>query len=87
MSAAPNTETSFPYVIVAVIAVGLVVGAWMYTVTDPVAQAVFASNSYSAPGTGGNLLGWFKIIWNKLLPLVFMVGILFEVWVVTRREG
>lgn len=74
--------------VIAILAVTTgVIGALVLTVTDPVAQALFASPNYSSSTTyGSDLLGWLKHGWNYW-PVFLLMGIGVTVWVKTRRPG
>lgn len=83
-----QSRFSLPYVILATVATGLLVGAGMLTVTDPVMQSLFGNPNWSSDvGILSDLLGWFVSAWNVVLPLVILFAILFEVWVYSRRGG
>lgn len=88
MSASATGRNSLPYVLIGTVVGGLVIGALMYTIGDPIAQALFSSPAYASDGTvGSNLLRWFVTIWEVLLMIVVLVAIMFEVWVYSRQSG
>lgn len=77
---------SLPYVITGTILLGLIGGALMFTITDPLMQALFGSPGWSSSTTYNTaLLGWFVDLWEIVLPMAVLVAILFEVWVYSRR--
>lgn len=63
----------------------VLVGAILLTVLDPVAQAAFSSSMYNSSTSAGQMTtGAMEDMW-KYWPLFILLGIMFLVWVVTRR--
>lgn len=78
---------SAAWVVVVVTTTAMVVGALLLTVTDPVAQGLFASDMYtSTTAFGSNLLTWVQNLWTYLSAFI-LIGLLSLVWVTTRRAG
>lgn len=63
------------------------VGAILLTVLDPVAQAVFESSLWSPSTSAGQMAtGAVQSMWTYW-SLFILLGIMFLVWVKTRRAG
>lgn len=78
---------SAAWVITVVVITGFIVGALLFTVTDPIAQALFDSAMWqSSTSYGTNTLSWGKSLWSYLSVFV-LIGFLSLVWVTTRRSG
>lgn len=72
--------------IVAIVALAAgLAGSLLLTVLDPAAQALFDSALYTSNTQyGQDALQWHEDAWNYW-PALILVGILFMVWITTRR--
>lgn len=76
---------SATYVVAIVALVAGLTGSLLLTVLDPVMQALFDSSLFtSSTKYGQDYLRWSQDAWTYWAALI-LVGILFMVWITTRR--
>lgn len=79
------TRGSAAWVVTIVVIIGFIVGALVFSVVDPVAQALFDSAIWSSDTADGqNLLSWLERSW-AFAPAAVLLGLLTTVWVETRQ--
>lgn len=76
---------SAAWVTAVVVVTATIIGAFMVTVIDPFAQAVFDSTLYVSTTTdGNNALRWQQQAW-AFLPVGILIYLTVLVWTKTRR--
>jgi len=79
------TQGSAAWVLVIVSVLAFIVGAILFTTTDPVIQSLFDSPQWTAnTADGQNLLNWLERTW-AFLPAAILIMILRMVWIETRQ--
>lgn len=80
------TRRSAAWVITIVVVLGFIVGALILTATDPVVQALFGSDLWSASTADGkNALTRMERAW-AFFATAILIALLVQIWVDTRQS-